>query len=63
MKDFLVPLVKILVILAFVAKNSQNFIGFLSTILKNLAKDLGKKPQKSEKFLGKKTKTSSTGWG
>ena len=37
MQDFLVSLAKILVILAFVAKNSKNFLGFLSTIMKSLA--------------------------
>ena len=38
MQDFLVSLVKILVILAFVDKNSKFFLGIFSTILKNLAK-------------------------
>ena len=38
MQDFLVSLAKILDNLGFVAKNSKNFHGFLSTILKNIAK-------------------------
>ena len=37
MQAFLVSLAKVLVVFAFVAKNSKNFLGFLSTILKNLA--------------------------
>ena len=62
MQDFLVSLAKMLDVLDFVAKNSKNFLGFLSTILKNLAnlaknncQDLGKKCQKSKNFLNKKT--------
>ena len=35
---FLGSLAKILDSLGFLAKNSKNFLGFLSTILKNLAK-------------------------
>ena len=38
MQDFLVSLAKMLVFLAFVAKNFKNFLGSFSTILKNLAK-------------------------
>ena len=67
-KIFLGSLAKILDSLGFPAKKCKNFLGFLSTILKNLAnltknncQDLGKKFQKSKKFLGKKTKTPSTG--
>ena len=67
-QDFLVSLAKILDILGFLAKKSKHFFGFLSTILKNLAnlaknncQDLGKKFQKSKKFLGKKTKKPNTG--
>ena len=53
-------LAKILVILAFVAKNSKKFLGFFSTTLKNLAnfvknnfQELGEKSQKFKIFLGK----------
>ena len=58
MQGFLVSLAKILDILGFVAKNSKDFFGFLSAMLK---KDLGKKSQKSTNFLGEKTNTPSTG--
>ena len=63
MQDFLVFHAKILVILGFVVENSKNFLGYLSTILKNLAnlakmnyQDFGKKSQKSKIFLGEKSK-------
>ena len=72
MQDFLVSLAKILDILGFVDKNSKNFLEYffprswkilqnLANLAKNNFQDLGKKCQKSKKFLGKKTKTSSTG--
>ena len=64
MRTFLDSLAKILDSFGF-AKKSKNFLGFLSTILKDLenlanfaknkCQDLGKK------FLGKKTKTPTTG--
>ena len=67
MQAFLGSLAKILDSLGFLAKKSKNFLGFVSTILKNLAnfcepcQDLGKKCQKSKKFLARKPRRQALG--
>ena len=68
---FLVLLPRSWIVLVFLPRSAKIFLDFfprswkilqnLANLAKNNCQDLGKKCQKSKKFLGKKTKTPSTG--
>ena len=70
-KLFVVLLPRSWIVLVFLPKSPKIFLDFfprswktlqiLANLAKNNCQDLGKKCQKSKKFLGKKTKTPSTG--